>query len=58
MKPTARRQTEGKVCDIIEDSEAQNRLVKVIYMYREHCSDQQKYMFMYPTKNKQEMGVE
>jgi hypothetical protein len=53
MKPTARRQTEGKVCDIIEDSEAPNCLVKVIYTYREHCSDQQKYVFTYPTKNKQ-----
>jgi integrase len=41
MKSTARRQTEGKVCDIIEDSEAPNCLVKVIYMYQEHCSDQQ-----------------
>jgi hypothetical protein len=53
MKPTACQQTEGKVCDIIEDSEAPNCLVKVIYMYLEHCSDQQKYMFTYPTKNKQ-----
>jgi hypothetical protein len=53
MKPIARRQTEGTVCDIIEDSEAPNCLVKVIYTYREHCSDQQKYVFMYPTKNKQ-----
>jgi hypothetical protein len=46
MKPTARRQTEGKVCDIIEDSEAPNCLVKVIYTYREHCSDQQKYVLL------------
>jgi hypothetical protein len=33
MKPTARRQTEGKGCDIIKDSEAPNCLVKVIYTY-------------------------
>jgi hypothetical protein len=53
MKPTARRQTEGNVCDIIKDYEAPNCLVKVIYRYQEHCSDQQKYIFMYPAKNKQ-----
>jgi integrase len=52
MKPTARRQTEGKFCDIIEDSEAPHCLVKVIYTYREPCSDQQKYVLTYPTKNK------
>jgi hypothetical protein len=54
MKPTAHQQTEGKMCDIVEDNEAPNCLVKVIHTYRDHCSDNQKYMFMYPTKNKQE----
>jgi hypothetical protein len=32
MKPTARRQTDGKVCDIIEDSEAPNCLVKNTFL--------------------------
>jgi hypothetical protein len=50
MKPTAHLQTERKVCDIIKDSEAPNCLVKVIYTYLEHCSDQKKYVFTYPTR--------
>jgi hypothetical protein len=53
MKPTTGCQTEGKVCDIIEDTEAPHLLVKVIYTYRKHCSDQKTYVFTYPTKNKQ-----
>jgi hypothetical protein len=36
LKPTVHHQTEGKVCDIIEDTEASNSLVKVIHIYRDH----------------------
>jgi hypothetical protein len=53
MKPTPRHQTDVKVCDIIEYTEAPNCLVKVIYMYREHCYDDQTHVCTYPTENNQ-----